>query len=156
MVKICAWIGLALWIGGLTLFIGVVTPVAFKTFGKEEAARFVGVLFPAVDRWALIWSLVTAGSLARIFLNRHFALRSLALELPVGLMVVLTLYTSLILHPHIRELKRKIDLPEFQQTAHQQTIQFAFHRLHRCSVQIHGVILTLGLLSLGLAPRFLR
>lgn len=146
--RICAAIALALWVGGLSLFMGVVIPVSFHSFGKGEAARFLETLFPAVDRWCLVWAAVTVGVL--------FALRSLVLEVPVGLMFVLTLYTTRILHPEIHEVKRKLQLPEFQGTAHQQSIQFAFNRLHQRSVQLHGVILTLGLLSLGLTPRFLK
>lgn len=154
--RICAAIALALWVGGLSLFIGVVIPVSFRSFGKPEAGRFLDPLFPAVDRWCLIWAAVTAGALFALFLNRHFALRSLVLEIPVGLMFVLTLYTTLILHPEIHEVKRKLQLPELQGTAHQQSIQFAFNRLHQRSVQLHGLILTLGLFSLGLTPRFLK
>ena len=154
--RICASVGLALWVGGLCLFMAVVIPTAFRSFGKEEAGRFLEVLFPAVDRWCLVWGVVAVGALALLFLKRHFALRSLALEIPVGLMFVLTLYIGLVLHPEIHELKRKINLPEFQSSVHQQTMKFAFDRLHRVSVRLHGAILTLGLLSLGLTPRFLK
>ena len=154
--RICAAIALSLWVGGLSLFVGVVAPVAFHAFERQEAARFLGVLFPAVDRWCLVWGVVAVATLFLTFLNRHFAPASLVLEIPVGIMCALTLYVVLVLHPEIHELKRKLDLPELQGTAHQQTIQFTFNQLHHRSVRLHGVILTLGLLSLGLTPRFLK
>ncbi len=148
--------GLSLWVGSLALFMGVVTPAIFKNLPKEEAGKVVGILFPAVDRWLLACAAVAVGSLFFLFLNRHFALSSLFLEIPVGLMVVLTLYTSLVLHPQIRELKRTMNLSSFQGTTHQQTIQFTFNRLHLRSVQLNTAILALGLLSLGLTPKFLK
>jgi len=156
VLKICAAISLSLWIGGLSLFVGVVVPAAFSAFQKEEAARFLGALFPSVDRWTLVWAAVTSGALFLVFLNRHLEPSSLVLELPVGVMFALTLYLGLILHPEIHDLKEKLDLPEFRGTAHQQTIQFAFERLHRRSVRLHGFLLFLGWLSLGLTPRFLK
>ncbi len=159
----CAFIGLALWIGGWALMIGVVTPVIFRAHNqepplirREEAERLLGVLFPAVDRWTLVWGGVTAGTLAALFLNRHFEPRSLVIEIPVGLMFLLNLHSVVILHPQIRELKRKINLPHYQGTSHQQTMQNAFNRLHLRSVQLHGLLLFLGIFVLGLCPRFLR
>ena len=154
--QICAWIGLALWVGGLSLLMGVVTPVTFKALQKQEASRFLELLFPAAERWALVWGGVTVGALLALFLNRHLQLRSLMIEAPVGLMFLLNLHLAVILHPQIQELKRKINLPQYQGTSHQQTMQSAFTRLHRRSVQLHLLLLTLGLFSLGLAPRFLR
>ena len=74
----------------------------------------------------------------------------------LALMFLLTLYTTLVLNPQIRELKRKMDLPEFQGTAHQQTIVFTFKRLDQRSVRLRAVLLALGLVSLGLVPSFLR
>jgi hypothetical protein len=136
--------------------IGVVTPTIFRSFQKPEAGRFLEVLFPAVDRWTFVWAGVTVGTLAALFLNRHFAPRSLVIEIPIGTMFLLNLHSVVILHPQIRELKRKINLPQYQGTAHQRTMQNAFERLHLRSVQLHGLLLFLGLFTLGLAPRFLR
>ena len=148
-------IALALWVGGLSLFSLVVTPVSFRRLPKEEAGRFVGLLFPAVDRWAVVWGTIATLSLLVTFLNRHFAPRSLALEIPVGIMLLLSLHSAYILHPQIQELRRKMALPEFQGTAHLEKLRFAFSHLHRRSVQLHTVMLVLGWFSLGLLPRFL-
>ncbi len=156
IVRICAWVGLALWVGGLALVAGIIAPAAFKILGKQEAGRLLGMLFPILDRWALVWGAVTVVSVLLLFMNRHFALRSLTLELPVGIMFALTFYVTVVLHPHIQDLKRKLELPEFQGTAHQQTIRFAFDRLHRRSVQLHLAIILLGFLSLGFSPRLLK
>ncbi len=155
--KILTLIGLALWVGALALFIVVVAPITFRSFPKEDAARFMGMLFPAVDRWSLIWGGVTCGSMYLVFMGRHLAWRSLALELPSALMLWGVFHCAFVLHPQIRELKRKLALPEFRGTAHKQTIQFAFNNLHKRSGGLYLSILVVGLLLLGLFPRwFLR
>ena len=149
-------ISLALWVGGLSLFSFVVIPVSFRRLPKEEAGRFVGLLFPAVYRWAVIWGTVTVISLFPVFLRRHFAARSLAIEIPIGVMLLLCLHSAYILQPQIQDLRRRMALPEFQGTAHLDKLRFSFGRLHRRSVQLYGLILVLGWFSLGLLPRFLR
>ena len=151
----CATLGLGLWVGGLTLFLGVMVPVCFRKLGKEEAARALELLFPVVDRWAVVWGAVTCVSLFLIFMSRHFTLRSLVLEVPVGILFGLTLHSAWNLHPQIQDLRRRMAMPEFQGTAHLDKLRFSFNRLHRESVRMHGVLLFLGLLSLGLMPRFL-
>jgi len=156
IIKICASIGLGVWVGGLTLWMGVVTPTVFRSLKKEEAGRFLGVLFPAVDRWASVWGLVSAGFLFLLFYGRHFEPRSLVLELPVLVMLILTLYCTFILHPQVRDLKGKLGREEFQGTAHLETVRFAFSNLHKRSVQLHLLILILGWFSLGLVPGFLE
>lgn len=152
----CALIGLSVWVGGLILLSGVVTPAAFRSLKREEASRFLEVLFPAVDRWACVWAWITVGALAVLFWKRHFEPASLVLEIPVGIMFLLTHHLAYVLHPQIREVKRKINLPEFQGTQHQETMRFAFEGMHRNSVRLHLAILILGFFALALVPRFLR
>jgi len=151
----CASIALGLWVGGLSLFLGVVTPVSFRRFGKEEGGQYVSALFPAVDRWEMVWGGVACGVLYLIFFNRHFLLRSLVLELPVAVMYLLTLHAGLVLHPQISNLRRWIADPKFAGTAHLEKLRYCFARLHKRSVQLHAVILFLGWFSLGLLPRLL-
>lgn len=150
-----AQIALALWVGGLALFMGVVAPVSFRRFSREEAGRYLGVLFPAVDRWTLVWAVVTCASLYGLFLKQHFAPRSLVLELPVAAMAALTYYAGVVLHPQIQDLRRRLTLPELQGTAHQAKLEFAFGNLHRASVRVHAAILFLGLFALACASRLL-
>ncbi len=149
-------ISLSLWIGGSAFFAAVVTPAAFRSLGKEEVGRFLAAIFPAADRWACVCGAVAVLSLYPIFLDRHLETSSLVLELPVLFGLLLTCHNTLIVHPQIRELKRKMNLPEFQGTSHYQTIQFAFGRMHRLSVRLYLGALLLGLLSLGLTPAALK
>jgi hypothetical protein len=38
---------LSLWVGGNALFTFLVTPVIFKMYGRDEAGKIVGNLFPS-------------------------------------------------------------------------------------------------------------
>lgn len=154
--QIAASIGLALWVGGLSLLLCVVSPVVFRSHEKEAAGRFMGLLLPATDRWMSVWGGVTVAALLLFFVDRHFEPRALFLELPVGAMFLLTVYCTYVLHPQIRDLKSRLAQPQFQGTAHLETIRFSFHRLHKRSLQLHLAILALGWFCLGLAPSFLE
>lgn len=147
--------GLSLWIGGLTLFVTVVTPISFRSLPREEAGRYIGLLFPAVDRWSLVWSTAAFFSLWGFYGGRYLHPRSLVLELPVGVMTVLTWYLVGVLHPQVREARQKMLQPELQGTVHRQKFQIAFDRFHRLSVRIHAVILFLGWFVLASIPSFL-
>ena len=149
----CASIALGLWVGGLSLFLGVVTPVSFRRFGKEEGGQYVSALFPAVDRWGMLWGGVACGALYAVFLNRHFVPLSLMLEIPVAVMYLLTLHAGWVLHPQITDLRRRIADPKYAGTAHLEKLRYNFARLHKRSVQLHGAIIFLGWFSLGLLPR---
>lgn len=67
----------------------------------------------------------------------------------IGLLAWLLFYRRCILRPQIQEIRRKLDLPEFQGTAHRQSLQFAFANLRRRWVRVRVSILLLGILLLG-------
>ncbi len=67
------------------------------------------------------------------------------------LAVWMALHFLFVLRPQIRESERKLHLPEFQGTAHQQTIRFAFRKLQRSCVRVRVLALifsTAGFLCL--------
>ncbi|MCM8794757.1 MAG: DUF4149 domain-containing protein [Candidatus Omnitrophica bacterium] len=149
-------VSVAVWVGGLLFFVAVATPAAFRSLQRETASKFLSSLFPSADRWFLFWSLTACLSLFLFFRGRHLDFPSLLLELPTGFAFLLTYYAAWILHPQIRELKRKMNLPEFKDSAHLTTIEWAFRRQHRLSVALSLMTLGLGLFVLALIPRFLR
>ncbi len=155
ILKICTVVSLAVWVGGFIFFSGVMAPVLLRRLGQEEAERILDILSAGVDRWTLVWSTVAAGMIGLHFMDRHFALRSLVLELPILGMLLLTWYRGWILHPQLRDLKRRLKLPQFQGTAHLETVRFSCKRLERRSKQSTTAIVFLGLFSLGLIPGFL-
>ena len=46
-------IAIAFWVGGVTIFTFVLTPIIFKSYDRDTAGKIVGVLFPAYFRWNL-------------------------------------------------------------------------------------------------------
>ena len=74
----------------------------------------------------------------------------------IALSLGLPLHVAFVLRPQIRELRRKMALPEFQGTAHQGTIRFALQRLERQGVRYRTAALLLALLGLGTALFFSR
>lgn len=149
-------LSLALWIGGLTLFVLAVIPAVFRSLPKEEAGRLVGLLFPPVERWASVWALVASAAGLILFHRRHLEFRSLVLELPLAAAALLTFYSAFVVQPEAQDIRLRMGHPEFQGTAHLEKLRFSFNRLHRLSVRLHGAILFLGWFMLCLAARFLR
>ena len=74
----------------------------------------------------------------------------MAVGLPAAAMLLLMLHAAWILHPQIRDLRRKIADPKFSGTAHLAKLKFCFDRLHRRFVQLKRVILLLGGFSLAM------
>ncbi len=146
----------ALWVGGQLFFAAVVTPAVFRSLQKEEASKFLGALFPIADRWFSLWGLITFVSLLLFFWGRHGEIPSLMLEIPAGLAFLLTCHSVFIIHPQIRELKRKMSLPDFRGSVHLQVMEFSFGRLHHYSVTLHLLVLGLGLATLVLIPSSLK
>ena len=83
------------------------------------------------------------------------------MKIGLALLVLVILYALFVLRPQIRELKRKLSLPEFQGTAHQQTMVSSLQRLEgkRLNTLInfneppHQLALSFGLgVFLGIIP----
>ena len=73
----------------------------------------------------------------------------------LGFSVCLGLYSVAVLRPQVRELERKLNLPEFQGTAHYRTMEFSCRSLRRRSARVRVLTGALGLLTLGWFLRFL-
>ena len=134
----CAIVSLSLWVGGVTFGVW-----------RHEASE------APVDRWGTIWGASASLFLYMVFAGRHFLLRSLALELPVAVMFLLTLHGVMVLHPQIADLRRQMADPKYAATARLLKLKYCFDRLHLRSGQLRGAILFLGWFSLALTPKLL-
>ena len=74
----------------------------------------------------------------------------IAAVIGLALAVWAFLHLQLILRPQIREVERKLNLPEFQGTAHQRTIQFAFQKLRQSRVRYRVLTFLFGAAALCL------
>lgn len=55
-------LSLTIWVGGMTVFSFIITPIFFKTFAKEQAGDIVGAVFPAYFTLGHVCSVLALGS----------------------------------------------------------------------------------------------
>ena len=135
-------LAIRLWAGGNAIFTLMLTPILFKTEGRDIAARIVGNLFPAYFKWGLACGVIA-------LVSRLLA-RGLNGRVSVAVLVVMLLMTSfqaLYVEPRAAELKRQIG--SFETTAKDHPLRKEFSRLHGVSavcnlaVLVGGVVLVI-------------
>ncbi|MDD2898510.1 MAG: DUF4149 domain-containing protein [Desulfuromonadaceae bacterium] len=130
-------LAIAFWVGGNALFTFVLTPLLFKTEGRDVAGRIVGTLFPAYFRWGL-----ACGAVALIC---RLLLRGGKLELAAVLLIVMlatTSFQAFYVAPKAAELKAGI--VSFETTPKDHPLRQQFSRLHGVSAICNLVVLAGG------------
>lgn len=141
-------LSLGLWTGGVFLFTFVLTPVLFKTYGRDKAGDIVGTLFPPYFIFTIVIAL-----LALLFLLAAYpSLTKTAFSVSVVLTVLalcIAVYVRIGLYPQIQEVKRQV--PSFETTAADDPMRAKFRRLHAVSAVLNLVFLTNGtvLMAIG-------
>lgn len=67
---------------------------------------------------------------------------------------ILTLYLAVIVHPQIRDLRRRVALPEFQGTAHLVRLRFCLDQMNRLWIRVRAAVVALA--ALGVLLRVLQ
>jgi hypothetical protein len=139
---------LSLWVGGMSLFTFIVTPVIFRSYARDAAGEIVGKLFPSYFLFTLA---VSAAALILFLLSfpktAHPGYRiSLGL---VCLAVGLSLYVKFGLHPAARKVKEQVH--SFETPAPDDPARIRFRRLHALSAVINIFMIVDGLVLLVLA-----
>lgn len=119
-------LAIALWVGGIALFTFVVTPIIFKSQGRDLAGRIVGDIFPAYFRWGLV-----CGSIALLCLLVTHGRNFTASLLIVLAMLLITTFDTFYLEPRLANLKKEI--PSFESTPNDHPLRQQFSRLHGIS-----------------------
>src|SRR5208282_5236251 len=97
---------LALWVGGMTIFTFMVTPIIFKAFSRDMASAIVDKLFPFYFPYNLILSLLTLS----FFLLSGFqkdAGNEISLVLII-IAIVINIFITFKLFPDIKRVKQGI------------------------------------------------
>jgi len=145
-------LALALWVGGISLFTFVVTPVIFKTRGRDAAGEIVGAIFPFYFRWCL--AVIGIALISRIAAG--FAFTGLRRILGSVLLVValsLSGWHTFVLAPRIERVKAQV--ASFESVPEEDPARREFSRLHGISMGVNlailaaGIVLILGQDSLG-------
>ena len=131
---------LALWIGGISIITFIVTPVIFRSFGRDMAGEIVGKLFPSYFLYTLLLSVLAL----ILFLGSQLSLRKSAHAwslLLIAVAIILNLFVSFKLHPEIKKIKQEI--PSFE-AAQDSPLRKRFGQLHGVSAILNLILLADG------------
>ncbi len=132
---------LALWVGGIFIYTFLVTPVVFKSFGRDTASAIVDKLFPFYFPYILAIVGLTLGFFLLSGWKRNarpkFALTSLVIAALIALCV------NFVLYPEIRRTKQEIS--SFETTAVDLPARRQFRTLHGISMMLNLVLLADGI-----------
>jgi uncharacterized membrane protein len=143
MILACAVyrLALSLWVGGMALFTFIVTPVIFRTQGRDAAGKVVGAIFPLYFRYGLI--LTTVALLARMVAGEAFhGARQWAGTLLILTALLLTGYQAYGLAPRMERVKQSV--ASFENAPPDDPARKEFSRLHGISMVVNLVILLEG------------
>lgn len=143
-------LAVALWAGGMSLFTFVVTPVIFRSRGRDAAGEIVGALFPYYFRYCL--SVVGIALLARIAAGFAFTgARQIAGTALIVLALALSGWHTYGLVPRIEAVKAQV--ASFESVPPENPARREFSRLHGISMGINLAVLAAGvILVLGQEP----
>lgn len=119
-------LAVACWLGGVTLFTFVLTPILFKTQARDLAGKIVGVLFPGYFRYGLVCGVV---ALACLLLQRgpRFVPALVLLVMMLGA----TAFQAFVIEPKAADIKTRI--VSFETTSKDDPLRKEFSRLHGIS-----------------------
>jgi uncharacterized membrane protein len=132
---------LSLWVGGIFLFTFVVTPVIFKSYGRDMAGEIVGKLFPSYFLFSVVVSVVSLLLFLLCFQDRTVSGHTLSFLLLMAA-VVISLYVSVRLHPEIKRVKQEI--ASFESTSPEEPLRRKFRSLHAQSAILNILMLADG------------
>jgi hypothetical protein len=134
-------VALSLWVGGIALFTFVVTPVIFRTHGRDAAGKIVGSIFPAYFRYGLV--LAALALLARIAAGEAFhGARQWVGTLLIATAILSTGYQAYGLVPRMEQVKRSVI--SFETAPPEDPSRKEFSRLHGISMVVNLVVLLEG------------
>ena len=138
-------IALSLWVGGMSLFTFILTPVIFRSYPRDAAGEVVGKLFPS---YFLFTMAISAAALILFFLSFPGGnpLRY-RISLVLGsLAVIIALYVNFRLYPEARKVKQEVHT--FAATAPDEPARIRFRRLHAQSAILNLCMIADGLVLL--------
>lgn len=134
-------LALSLWVGGMALFTFVVTPVIFRTQGRDAAGKIVGAIFPLYFRYGLV--LTAVALLTRMVAGEAFhGVRQWVGTLLVLTALLLTGYQAYRLTPQMERVKKSVT--SFETAPPDDPARKEFSRLHGISMVVNLVILLEG------------
>lgn len=140
---------LALWVGGMSIFTFIVTPVIFKSYSRDLAGEIVGKLFPGY----FLYNLVLAALVLILFFIVANDRPRLAYRISLACAVTALLINLVIvfrLHPDAVRIKQQVT--SFERESPDSAARKQFRRLHGVSAVLNLVLLAEGVVLLITGP----
>jgi hypothetical protein len=132
---------LSLWIGGISIFTFLMTPVIFRAFDRDMAGKIVGKLFPGYFLFLLILSFL---ALILLLAGRH-VIASSGFKVSLALIVIaliMNVYVAFKLHPEMKQIKEEIH--SFESLSPDSPLRKRFGKLHAVSAVLNLLLLADG------------
>ncbi len=139
---------ISLWVGGISIFTFIITPVIFRSFERDMAGKIVGKIFPGYFTYNIVLSILVLIFLLAIGpLFSKFSFK-LSLVLVVSA-VIINLFIAFKLHPEIKKVKQEIH--SFQAPSEESSLRKTFGKLHGASASLNLLLLANGITLLILS-----
>jgi hypothetical protein len=132
---------LALWVGGISLFTFLVTPIIFQSFGRDTAGEIVGKIFPYYFPYNLFLS-VAALAIFLLFFGIRGKPRGKITIILLTIAVLIYLFVTFKLHPDITRIKQQIKT--FETRSDESPLRNQFRKLHTISAILNILLLIDG------------
>ena len=132
---------LSLWVGGIAAFIFFITPVIFRSFGRDMAGQIVGRLFPGY----FFSCLGLAAAVLVLIVSLRSSMTHSAFKWSLALVLIalaISLFTTFRLHPEIKRVKQEIH--SFEALPGDAPARKTFRKLHALSAMLNLLLLADG------------
>ena len=135
-------LALALWIGGMAIYTFLITPAIFRSYGRDEAGRIVGTLFPGYFLYKLMLSLLALAFFLPLYAAGFFAGARRSFSFALLLLAIgLNAVHRFLLYPVILRVKKEVRSFESDAgSAHRRK----FMKLHAASMVLNMLVLATG------------
>lgn len=137
----CYNLALSLWVGGISIFTFIITPVIFRSFERDMAGQIVGKLFPGYFLYNLALSVISL--LLLVTIRPLFARSGFKLSLILAACAVLiNLFVFFKLHPETVKVKQAVH--SFKAEDDASPARKTFRTLHAISATLNLLLLADG------------
>jgi hypothetical protein len=140
---------LALWVGGIATVTFMITPIIFKSYGRDTAGEIVGKLLPPYFRCNLILAALALLAFFLVAADRTKTAYRLSLVLLATALVINT-FVVFRLHPEAVRVKREVT--SFVSESPDSPARKRFTKLHGLSMALNLALLADGVVLLIAGP----
>jgi hypothetical protein len=149
--KIVFQLALTAWVGALVTVSFLVAPAVFRAAPSETAGAIMGQIFPLYYGCTAASGIVAIAAAVWLARQARGAGSWRAIVAMLVVMLAATAYAGAVVSPRARALR-----PLLHQEPVDPAVRATFDELHRRVVQLNGLVLVLGLATIGVAAVSMR